>query len=104
MAFRWAPVLVTMMFSGFRSRWTTPCAWAQASASSTWVIRWRATVQQRRPSVQHLPQRGARHVLEDGVELAVAGFPRVDQADDVRVGELGAEPHLAAEARDLILH
>src|SRR5437879_4698507 len=33
---------------------------------------------------QYLPQRGARHVLEDGVERTVFGFPGVDQAHDVR--------------------
>jgi len=52
---------------------------------------------------QYFPQRGARHELEDGVEQAVAGFLRIDQADDVQVGETSAEPHLAAKARDLTL-
>jgi hypothetical protein len=52
---------------------------------------------------QYLPQRGARHVLEDGVERTVFGLPGVDQASDVRVGEFGAEPHLASEAGDLVL-
>ena len=44
----------------------------------------------------------ARHVLEDGVELAVAGLAGVDQADDVRVRQLGAQPRLAPEALDLV--
>ena len=52
---------------------------------------------------QDRPQRGARHVLEDGVEPAVFGRPGVDQAHDVRVRELGAQAHLAAEASDLVL-
>src|SRR5206468_5100633 len=52
---------------------------------------------------QYLPQRGARDILEDGVERTVFGLPRVDQAHDVRVGEFGAEPHLASEAGDLVL-
>src|SRR5438046_1717338 len=93
-----------MMFSGLRSRWTTPRAWAQASASSTWVIRWRASSQPRLSLArQYLPQRGTRHVLEDGVERTVFGLPGIDQANDVRVGEFGAEPHLASEAGDLVL-
>src|SRR5206468_8325833 len=52
---------------------------------------------------QYLAQRGARDVLEDGVERTVLGLPGVDQAHDVRVGELGAEPRLASEAGDLVL-
>src|SRR5204863_8384395 len=52
---------------------------------------------------RYLLQRDARHVLEDGIERPVFGFPGIDQAHDVRVGELGAEPHLASEAGDLVL-
>src|SRR5439155_14251381 len=93
-----------MMFSGLRSRWTTPRAWAQASASSTWVIRWRASPQPRLPSLVNTSRSvNARHVLEDGIERPVFGFPGIEQAHDVRVGELGAEPHLASEAGDLVL-
>src|SRR5206468_9363934 len=51
---------------------------------------------------EDLLQRRARHVLEDGVEPAVLGLARVEQADDVRVREPGAEPHLAPEALALV--
>ena len=49
-AFRRAPVLVTMMFSGFKSRWMTPRACAQESASSTCVMRCTVSPQPRQPS------------------------------------------------------
>src|SRR5207247_5931120 len=51
---------------------------------------------------ENLLQRRARHVLEDGVEPAVLGLARVEQTDDVRVREPGAEPHLAPEALALV--
>ena len=51
---------------------------------------------------EDLLQRRARHVLEDREEPAVLGFARVEQTDDVRVREPGAEPHLAPEALALV--
>jgi hypothetical protein len=50
---------------------------------------------------ERLLQRLAGDVGENGVELPFRRLARVDQAHDVRVGEIGANPRLAAEALDL---
>ena len=48
---------------------------------------------------QQLAQRLAGDELEDRVELTVLGLAAVDERDDVRMVELAAQLHLAAEAR-----
>src|SRR5947199_6890773 len=92
-AFRRAPVLVTMMFSGFKSRWMTPRACAQESASSTCVMRCTVSAPgEAALAREDLLQRRAGDVLEDRVEPAALGLARVEQADDVGVRKPGAEP------------
>jgi hypothetical protein len=56
---------------------------------------------QRPVAREHLLERLAGHVREDGIELAVLRLPGVDQLDDVGVRERRADPGLAAEALDL---
>ena len=53
--------------------------------------------------LQDLAQRGTGHVLEHGVQQALAELARVDEPHDVWVRERGAEPHLTAEALPLVL-
>ena len=44
---------------------------------------------------EYLSEVPARNVREDRVEQACCGLPRVDERDDIRMVELGAETHFA---------
>ena len=90
--------LSIMMFSGLRSRWTTPFSCAAARPCAICCAIWIARAQrQRARAAQQLRQRLAfderhRQVL-DAVDLA-----EVVNADDVLVGDLAREHQLALEA------
>src|SRR5712692_3224534 len=87
----------TMMFTGFRSRWTTPARWAQSRASAR-----REEFQglaYRQPSLLEEGAEGhALHELHHQVVLA-----DVVDAHDVRVGEPAGGGRLAAEAPEVLV-
>ena len=87
----------TRMFAGVRSRWTTPRAWACASAAATGAQYLRASSQSSVRPRDHRVEGFALHELHDEHRLAVV-LQHVVEADDVRVLEPGEGRSLALES------
>ena len=103
-AFRRAPVETIMMFAGLRSRWTIARA-VRAPQGVEHLGHEVAGLGRVEPALlgEELGQVLPREELEDGVDDAPFGLPRVDEADDVGVVHLRADLHLALEAGDALL-
>ena len=90
------------MLAGLMSRWTTPCACACSSASSSWsMMRTMSCIWKRSLASQDVLQLAALHELHRDVGRAGVLAEVVDR-DDVGMREAAGGLRLAAEARDLI--
>ena len=95
---------ITMMFSGFRSRWTTPsaCAYSRADRTGPTIESVRFTVNLE-PAVPcrliSWPRRCAGEQLH-GQEQTSVTLPELHHLDDIGMGELGREPGLELEPPD----
>ena len=89
---------VTKMFSGLRSRWTTPCVCAAARPSATKAANLDGLLPRQPAACQPPPERFALQELGDQVPDAVVG-PDVVDREDVRVGQRGDGARLALKPR-----
>ena len=91
------------MFAGLRSRCTTPCACASASADDDRVDDAGDGRQRQRPGAQARLQVAPLEVLHDEVGPRVGRDVEVEDLDDVRMAQLRHDLRLAAEARERVL-
>jgi hypothetical protein len=93
---RTRPSAPTIAFSGLKSRWMSPAAWAAASPRPA-ARKGPSTARQERGCARIQVAEGpAGDEFHGDVELAVVGVDVVD-ADDVGVGELGERLRLALQ-------
>ncbi len=92
-----------MTFSGLRSRWTMPAAWAAASAEASWPAMAAAVATGRRRSGVAGQELGQGRAVVEGHGQKTHAFVLADLVDgaDVRMVEGGCGLGLAAEA-DLV--